>query len=352
MRYRVSHRTVYSYDEPVTDSFGLAYLTPRDLPWQQVAAHEVTVRPEPSDLAQEVDYHGNLATYFQVTERHTTLEVDAVSEVEVSTPEHSEAALGAAWERARPLLDPTLPGAWQAADFALASGSAEQTPEAREYAAQSLTRGRPIGEAATDLMTRIHRDFAYDKTATTVTSTIEDIFDKRAGVCQDFAHLTLACLRGHGLAARYVSGSLATEPPPGKERIVGADASHAWVEVWLPDHAGGGPPRDLLRRVGRGHVSADRPRPDLDSLGQTDSWEGVHAVVAGFGVSGFAAADNLTHLGASVTVLDENPAGKEEQAELLGVLGADVRLGPGTTAALPADLDPRAGGPPRVTISV
>ncbi|WP_300431100.1 transglutaminase N-terminal domain-containing protein, partial [uncultured Nocardioides sp.] len=172
MRYRVSHRTVYSYDEPVTDSFGLAYLTPRELPWQQVASHEVTVDPEASDLAHELDYHGNLATYFQVTERHTTLLVDALSEVTVSTPIHSDAALGGAWERARPLLDPTLPGAWLAADFALASASAEQTAEAKEYAAESLTRGRPIGEAATELMTRIHRDFAYDKTATTVTSTI------------------------------------------------------------------------------------------------------------------------------------------------------------------------------------
>ena len=239
MRYRVSHRTVYSYDEPVTDSFGLAYLTPRSLPWQEVADHTVTIAPDASDVAQEVDYHGNLATYFQVTERHTTLEVDALSEVTVTTPLHTDGALGGAWERARPLLEPTLPGAWQATDFALASASAEQTVEARAYAAESLTPGRPIGEAATDLMTRIHRDFAYDKTATTVTSTIDDIFEKRAGVCQDFAHLTLACLRGHGLAARYVSGYLATEPPPGKERIVGADASHAWVEVWLPDPSGG-----------------------------------------------------------------------------------------------------------------
>ena len=239
MRYRISHRTTYSYDEPVTDSFGVAYLTPRRLPWQRVDSSEVRVAPTPSDRASEVDYHGNEATYFQVTERHTTLEVDALSEVEVEDPVHSDEALSQPWERARPLRDPGLPGAWQASDFALASASVRLVPDAREYAAGSLAPGRGLGEAAQDLMSRIHRDFRYDRTATTVTSTIEDILEERAGVCQDFAHLTLACLRSHGLAARYVSGYLATEPPPGRERVVGADASHAWVEVWLPTAAGG-----------------------------------------------------------------------------------------------------------------
>nr|WP_259392857.1 transglutaminase family protein [Microbacterium halimionae] len=94
--------------------------------------------------------------------------------------------------------------------------------------------GRPIGEAVTDLMHRIYTDFDYDSTATTVTSTVPDVLEKRAGVCQDFAHLAIACLRSHRVAARYVSGYLATQPPPGKERIVGADASHAWLSVWLP----------------------------------------------------------------------------------------------------------------------
>lgn len=246
MRWRVTHRTTYSYDEPVTDSFGLAYLTPRSLPWQEVVATEVRVDPEPSDVTQEVDYHGNLATYFQVTERHTTLEVDAVSEVAVSTPVHSDAALGTPWDRARPLRDPSIPGAWRVTDLAMGSASVELVDEARDYAAVSLVPGRALGEAATDLMSRIHADFAYDRTATTVTSTLADIFEKRAGVCQDFAHLTLACLRSHGLAARYVSGYLATEPPPGKERVVGADASHAWVEVWLPDLTGTAGPGEWL----------------------------------------------------------------------------------------------------------
>ncbi|MGA8847121.1 MAG: transglutaminase family protein, partial [Nocardioides sp.] len=121
------------------------------------------------------------------------------------------------------------------ADFALASAHAEHLPAAREYAAASLAPARSIGEAVTDLMHRVHADFDYDKTATTVTSTVGHILERRAGVCQDFAHLMLACLRSHGLAVRYVSGYLATTPPAGKTRVVGADASHAWVEVWLGD---------------------------------------------------------------------------------------------------------------------
>jgi transglutaminase-like putative cysteine protease len=234
MRYRVSHRTTYSYDDDVSDSLGIAYLVPRELSWQHVAGRSLTVTPEPLDRTEDLDYYGNTATYFQVTEPHRVLDVLAVSDVEVRAPEHDDEALRAPWESARPAHRRDVPDAWQAQDFALASSLADQTAEAHAYAAQSLQPGRPIGEAVVEVMRRIHTDFAYDKTATTVTTTVDDIFDKRAGVCQDFAHLTLACLRSHGLAVRYVSGYLATTPPPGKERIVGADATHAWASVWIP----------------------------------------------------------------------------------------------------------------------
>ncbi|MBZ5735979.1 transglutaminase family protein [Nocardioides sp. TRM66260-LWL] len=233
-RYRVTHRTAYGYDDDVTDSYGVAYLTPRSLPWQEVRAARVEVAPVPADARDDVDCYGNTTTWFQVTTPHRRLVIDAVSEVDVAELEHDAAALAMPWERARPLVHPDLPDAWEVTDFALPSGLAEPTRGAAAYGAQSLTRRRPLGEAVLDLMHRIHRDFEYDKTATTVTSTVADTLEKRAGVCQDFAHLTLACLRAHGLAARYVSGYLATDPPPGRERIVGADASHAWVAVWLP----------------------------------------------------------------------------------------------------------------------
>lgn len=236
--YRITHRTTYSYDDEVTDSLGIAHLVPRVLPWQQVSSYAVDLAPAPGDLSHDVDYYGNVTTYFQVTAPHTRLDIEAISEVDVVTPDHDPGALERTWEFARPLIDPLQTGAWRATDFALESAAAEQVAQAREYAEVSFTRHRPIGEAATELMHRIHTDFEYDSTATTVTSTVPEVFAARAGVCQDFAHLTLACLRSLGLAARYVSGYLSTEPPPGKERVVGADASHAWVAVWMPDPAG------------------------------------------------------------------------------------------------------------------
>ena len=233
--YRVTHRTTYSYDEEVTDSLGVAHLVPRALPWQQVSAYDVTITPPAGDLSHDVDFYGNTTTYFQVTQAHTTLEIEAVSDVEVVQPVVDDALLGAVWERARPLRSPDLAGAWRATDFAIESAAVEQVDAARVYAEESFVAGRPIGEAALDLMHRIHAEFEYDGTATTVTSTVSEVLASRAGVCQDFAHLTIACLRSLGLAARYVSGYLSTVPPPGKERVVGADASHAWVALWLPD---------------------------------------------------------------------------------------------------------------------
>lgn len=229
------HRTTYTYDDDVSNSYGMAYVVPRSLPFQQVESVEVHIEPVPGDLSRQLDHYGNSATYFQVTEPHRELIVDATSHVEVEVPAYDPQALATPWEQARPAERADVEGAWRAVDLALPSVLVDQTPRAYAYAAESLHPGRPVGEAVTDLMHRIHTDFAYQKGATTVTTRIDDLFRDRAGVCQDFAHLTVSCLRSHGLAVRYVSGYLATTPPPGKERIVGADASHAWAAVWLPD---------------------------------------------------------------------------------------------------------------------
>ncbi|WP_229382235.1 transglutaminase family protein [Microbacterium schleiferi] len=234
MKYLVSHRTVYEYSEDVRNSLGLAHVAPRPVAWQQIASHDVTIDPEPNDVSHERDAFGNVVTYFHVTAPHQRLIVDARTDVTVDSPRYDDAALALPWELSRPLHTPDTPGAWSAAEFAVASPKAEHVAEAHTYAAATLTPGRSIGEAATDLMHRIKADFDYDKTATTVTSSVAEVLRTRAGVCQDFAHLALACLRSHGVAARYVSGYLATQPPPGRERIVGADASHAWLAVWLP----------------------------------------------------------------------------------------------------------------------
>lgn len=233
-RYRVWHRTAYTYGKPVQDSVGQFHLVPRDLPWQRLEASAVVVDPVPGDLDADTDYFGNASTYFHLTDPHSELTITASSEVDVDVPAYDPAALAQPWERARPLAHPETPGAWAATEYALESARARHAPDAVAYGAESLTPGRPLGEAVTDLMQRIFRDFDYDKTATTVTSTVADAMRARAGVCQDFAHVALACLRSHGVAARYVSGYLATRPAPGKERVFGADASHAWLSVWLP----------------------------------------------------------------------------------------------------------------------
>ena len=238
MKYHVTHTTTYTYDDSVSNSLGVAYLVPRPLPWQQVFSTLVTTVPVASDFSQDVDYYGNLVTYYQVTVPHTLLEITSVSDVEVDLPLYDGSTFGQPWEGARPLVHPELAGAWRASDVAVQSQLAEHTDEAYRYGAQSLTPGRPLVEAVTELMQRVHSDFAYDKTVTTVTSTVNHIFEARGGVCQDFAHLMLACLRSHGLAVRYVSGYLSTVPPPGAERVVGADASHAWIAVWVPTPAG------------------------------------------------------------------------------------------------------------------
>lgn len=234
MKYRLTHRTEYVYDKPVRNSLGTHHLRPRDLPWQHLSSHEVAIDPVPTDHARDTDYFGNAVTYFHVTEPHEHLVISATSDVTVEAPQYDDAALAVPWEQARPLEEGAWPAQWAATEFALESPRVAHIPDAAAYGAVSLTPGRPIGEAATDLMHRIHRDFDYDTKATTVTSTVADAMRKRAGVCQDFAHVALACLRSHGVAARYVSGYLATQPPPGKPRVVGADASHAWLAVWLP----------------------------------------------------------------------------------------------------------------------
>lgn len=240
MRYTVTHITTYAYDKEVTNSFGIAHVRPREMESQRVLESRVDVVPEPEDLTTDTDYYGNTVLYYQVTEPHERLEIRAATQVEVTTPVYDESTFPQPWERARPLVSSDLPGAWRAADLAVRSPLVAQPVTAYEYGAVSLTPERPLAEAAEDLMHRIHRDFEYDTASTTVTSTVAEIFEVSGGVCQDFAHLMLSCLRAHGLAARYVSGYLATTPPPGKERLVGADASHAWVAVWVPDLAGQG----------------------------------------------------------------------------------------------------------------
>ena len=232
--YRIEHKTDYTYEGgDVTDSYGLTHMRPRDMEHQTCLAHEARISPEPADQYSIDDVQGNAATYFHVTTPHRELHVSGVSVVEVRDPHYRQEALAQPWEQCRPMTS-DHEDAWQAVDFTLESELIDITPEVAEYAAVSFPPGRPIGEAVDDLNHRIYTDFEYNKDATTVTTRVPDVLVKRAGVCQDFAQLFIACLRSQGLAERYVSGYLATVPPPGKPRLVGADATHAWVACWVP----------------------------------------------------------------------------------------------------------------------
>lgn len=236
-RYTVTHRTRYTYSSPVSGSYGEAWLLPRSLPNQRCLNATVTITPAPSDQSERVDFFGNRVSYFHLTTSHTELEVTATSTVEVD-PGRGALPLVAnqPWELVRdPCATLAGPLGTQARHFLLDSPGAPAVPVAYDYAGQSFTPGRPVLDAVGDLASRINADFEFDADATDVTSTIEDLFDGRAGVCQDFAHLLVSCLRAVGLPGRYVSGYLETVPPPGQPKLVGVDVSHAWASVLLPD---------------------------------------------------------------------------------------------------------------------
>lgn len=234
IRYRVTHRTHYQYSDDVTSSYGRGYLTPRDTDWQRCESHELIVDPEPSDSSTGRDLYGNLSSYFHVTTAHRELSVTAHSVVDVGTPSPPAAGWEQSWELARPAQGEPSGASALATEFALDLVPPEITDEVRAYAAVSFTAGRPLGEAVVDLMGRIYGDFEYRSGSTTISTKVSEVLAAGEGVCQDFARIAATALRTQGLAARYVSGYLATNPPPGQPRLVGSDATHAWAAVWVP----------------------------------------------------------------------------------------------------------------------
>lgn len=262
-RYRVVHATRYDYDDVVTSSYGRCHLQPRELPGQRVVDAEVVVSPDPGDLSTGVDVYGNLDTYFHVRTPHRRLEVTATSTVECDPVDErllTSASATAPWEFARPS---GRSGA-RAVEFALDLYPPEITDAVTAYAAEVFTPRRPLVDAVVDLTGRIFRDFTYRSGSTEISTRVATVMARREGVCQDFARVAIACLRSRGLAARYVSGYLATDPPPGAERVFGADASHAWAAVWLPGDRwiAFDPTNDVL--VGERHVTVGWGRDYAD----------------------------------------------------------------------------------------
>lgn len=235
MRYRISHTTTYEYTEPVSLCQNLAHLTPRGVANQVCRHSALSIDPEAAIFSNRLDYFGNWATFFAVQEPHRQLTILASHVVEVTAPNVPEPDETPAWESAAEALRSSLDGdVLEASQFVYDSRYAPAGAPFADYARPSFAAGRPLLAAVLDLTGRIHRDFVYDPASTTVATTLAEMFAQKRGVCQDFAHFQIACLRSLGLAARYVSGYLCTDPAPGAVPLQGVDATHAWVSVFCP----------------------------------------------------------------------------------------------------------------------
>lgn len=240
MKYRLRHTTSYSYSWAVDISHHMLHLALPDLPRQRVKSSIISTSPDAGRMAERHDHFGNRVAWLTLEESHTRFDVELRAEIEVDAFMPPDAAATPAWEALRDALaGDGFPAAVAESEFVHDSPLAQPSDESIQYALQSFTPGRPVLDAARDLTQRIFTDFRYDPAATEIFTPVAAVMQKRAGVCQDFAHLQIAMLRGLGLAARYVSGYIRTlkagdDPESG---LRGADASHAWLSVWCgPDH--------------------------------------------------------------------------------------------------------------------
>jgi transglutaminase-like putative cysteine protease len=234
MIYRLHHVTAYDYATPVVLGTHFMHLLPRERPGQRIREAQLDITPEPDSQRHEIDHFGNHTTTVSLTAAHKQFEVALSATIEVEHPAPPDPQDTAPWERiaARAERDPIV------AEFCLASPLAQPTGDIASYAALSFPEGRPILAGLNDLNLRIWTDMAYRSGVTTTTTTAAQTLKSRAGVCQDYAHLMIACLRAIGLPARYVSGYLRTLPPLGQTKRRGADQSHAWASAWLGHETG------------------------------------------------------------------------------------------------------------------
>jgi transglutaminase-like putative cysteine protease len=233
--YDIVHATLYEYAAPVSVSRHVARLEPRTTAVQLREAFTLTIDPQPALRKTRNDYFGNQLCFFAIQEVHRRLEIVTRSRVAVQSPVGTAPEDSPPWEEVAELFrDPVSPEVVQPFEFVFDSPQVRASRELAAYARESFGKGTPLLVGAKDLTRRIFKDFKYDPTATTIATPLEEVLQKRRGVCQDFAHLGIAFLRSLGLPARYVSGYLRTHPPEGKERLQGADASHAWFALYCP----------------------------------------------------------------------------------------------------------------------
>ena len=236
MLYSVKHTTTYIYHETVPLCHNLAMLTPRDTPDQTCRSFQLDVSPVAEIVDEYHDFFGNTVYYFVVEQEHAKLSVTTTSVVEKTTPGWKGKTVSVqSWESVRDMLRTVKGNTIQERQFAIPADMTIPSFDIKQYASLSFTPQRPLFEAAFDLMQRIYTDFKYTSGFTTISTPLSVVMKERKGVCQDFAHLGIACMQSMGLAAKYISGYLETLPPPGKEKLTGTDASHAWFSVYIPE---------------------------------------------------------------------------------------------------------------------
>lgn len=236
MRYSVRHTTEYIYPSRVSHCYNLAYVIPRNSARQQCKKSHIHVEPVPANASRSKDYFGNSSYHFEIQTPHERLVITAVSEVEVQAQNTAlKLDFGITCAHAREILETSKnQEVLETREFLLDSPMVRVDPALHEYALPSFQPDRPLLSSVRDLTRRIHSDFAYDPESTTIATPLEEVLRNKRGVCQDFAHLEIGCLRAMGIPARYISGYIETLPPPGQEKMVGSDASHAWIAVYSP----------------------------------------------------------------------------------------------------------------------
>ena len=236
MLLKIIHETRYAYAPEVETAQHMAHLKPRATPSQRLLDHALAIDPAPALQGESSDIYGNTRTFFAFDSAHTRLLVAATSTVQTETPLAATApARGLAWGRVQEQFSYRKGAVYDAAaEFVFPSPYVLRDASIADYARRSFQEGRSAFDAAMELTERIHGEFEYDPESTEINTPAAQALAQRRGVCQDFAHIMIGCLRSCGIPARYVSGYLLTQPPPGRERLIGADASHAWVSMYVP----------------------------------------------------------------------------------------------------------------------
>jgi transglutaminase-like putative cysteine protease len=254
--YDIRHVTTYNYESPVSFARCSLRLQPRSGDGQRLVSHHVEIRPQPAERTVRSDFFGTPTESVLIETPHRTLRIDSRSRVSVSRPTLDRAAPSPDWVRVRDAaFASTSLGPASPIGYVFPSPLVPVLKSATEYAAASFTAAREVLAGAVELMRRIRTEFKYDPKATVISTPLTEVLEKRHGVCQDFAHVMIAGLRGLGLPAAYVSGYLRTIPPPGKPRLQGADATHAWVSLWCGEEIGWvglDPTNDIL--IGNDHI--------------------------------------------------------------------------------------------------